>query len=117
MNGYRIWLSKLTLLIFRVNQEIDAGKTLDPEATRKAAEEGGAMEYFKNNIDLTNRRWEIQILTDDDLAFLNDHFSAYAASSADYWPVHNNGFCHYIAWATELIAQKHWSEFSNLEDT
>lgn len=117
MNGYRIWLSKLALIIFRVNQEIDAGRTLDVPETLNAAGEERAMEFLKSHLDLTNRRFEMQILTDEDCAFLNSHFSAYAASTPDYWPIENNGFCLFIAWTAELVQQKHWSDFADIDET
>jgi len=113
MKAHKLWLSKLTTLIMRVNEQLDAGKHLSRDQTIKEVEGGAAMEWLFRNIDLSGPRFSLDILDKNDIATLNEHFQRYSYSTEDYWPIQNNGLCFYVAWTTELIAQEEWSTFSD----
>ena len=113
--AHMVFLSKLALLGWRLNAEIDRGAVLSFEDVESAIREARAVRFIKERLGQrfdSSLILDLELLEDEDDVTVSECFARYLATlNREGFGIQKNGLAWMLALTIEMVAKQEWTTY------
>ena len=113
--AHKVWLSKLSLLAWRLNSELDDGRRVPVADARKAIKEGRIIKFVRGlHPDKDYGFLRLDSLDSNDELTISEYFeSTESGVCPEDMRVRKNGLCWLLALTIEMMDKQEWTTFDD----